>query len=238
MIVPTIDLTRFDRDHRTNHFFDSCRYVTASDDDATYTMATYMVDCIAKHTNEGSQPRYWSFAQFRTKKHEKAAIRFNTAAVLEYPASAKGELEMQLGELGYAHWLVPTEDTASNMVAVIIPFSAPVIMDPKSNRYSRIASCLLKEIGVEGATEGCIAATFLIQPICNATVEGFGGNILDPDAYLAATADWKAKAAAYVGAGEAEKPAADMDSLFQWPALHGAIRTLHQCAADIEARKH
>lgn len=222
-MFPAIDLTRFNREYRTNHFYDTYRAHVA-DENGGYCISKYMSDCIRQHSNDGNQPRYWLFAKLTRLKHEKSAILHNSAVVLEYPYSAKADLQMALADLGFHHFLIHCEDNTSNRIAVIFPLDAPILNDKKSNRYARVASCLMEQIGIGGAKEGCIAPTFLIRPICNASLEAFAYNdFLNADQYIETTAEMKAKAAKFIGdggtvcaLGEQPSELSSQDGLFDW----------------------
>lgn len=214
MSYPTLELTRFNRLRGQNYWTDAYRSPVVSDTGGI-TISDYMADCI-KRASMGPEPRFWSFAKFNSKTHKKSSIAANTAVVLEYPFHKKSELEMQLGELGLPHFLVLTDDGQRNMVAVIVPLAMPLMNMVTSGRYSRLASVLIQQIGIEGATDGCQSCTFLIKPINNARIEAFAGNgqFLDPEAYIKETADLHAKAKTFIDPPEEQKADAD---LFVWP---------------------
>ncbi len=213
MSYPKLELTRFNRVRASNNYHDHSYYPVGSEFNR-YLISDYMADCIQAVEN-GPQPRYWSFAKFSKKAHKKDAITANTAIVLEYPLHKKSELEMELAELKLAHYLIQTDDTKTNMVAAIIPRAYPLMNTPGSNRYSRLASVLIEQIGIDGVTDGCQSCTVLIKPINKARVEAFLGDFIDPETYIKDTADMNARAKRYI---DSAKPVdAPSDELFAWP---------------------
>ena len=213
MTYPILELTRFDRVMRNNVYIDACRYLMADDEGSPATMASYMADCIKRHSFNAGEPRYWSFASFAFKRHDKSAISCNTTIVLEYAKHAMSDVLAELADMNVAHWIVDTETSSENRFAVIIPTTEAILNEQRSNRYTRAASVLIDQIGVNGVISGSIAPTFLIRPIGNAIVQGFPGNVLDVTAFIADTASRKAKAKLYM-VGQAE--AAPEDALFDW----------------------
>lgn len=213
MTYPILELTRFDRVMRNNLYIDACRYVMADEHGSPATMASYMADCIKRHTYNAGEPRYWSFASFAFKRHDKSAISCNTAIVLEYGKSRMADVLAELADMNLAHWIVETETTTENRFAVVIPTTEPILNEARSNRYARAASVLIDQIGVGGVVEGSIAPTFLIRPIGNAAVQDFPGNVLDVAAFIADTATRKAKARDYMSVKEEVDPQA---ALFVW----------------------
>ena len=214
MTYPILELSRFDRIHRTNHIIDACKYVAADDDGKAFTMADYMADCIHRAMTMGNEPRYWSFANYSAKRQDKSAIRYNTAVALEYQEHTRAAVLAELADMGLAHWIVDTESPTENRFAVIFPLSTPVLNDSKSNRYTRLASVLIQQIEVDGAVDGCNAATFLFAPRPTAQVQGFAGSILDPSTYIKETAELLAKANAFIDKVADEDD--DEDKLFDW----------------------
>lgn len=213
MSYPTLELTRFDRLRGSNMWHDAYKAPVASST-GSVTISDYMMDCVKRASNQ-PEPRFWSFAKFSSKTHKKSSIAANTAVVLEYPFHKKPELEMQLAELGLPHFLVPTDDNQSNMIAVIVPLAFPLMNIKESNRYSRLASVLIQQIGLDGVTDGCQSCTFLIKPIHNARVEAFAGSgtFVDPESYIKDTKDMDAKAKRFI---EPEQEQGDV-ALFVWP---------------------
>lgn len=214
MTYPILELSRFELIHRTHHIIDTCKYVAADEEGSAFTMADYMRDCIHRTKNYGDEPRNWSFASYKTNKHVKSAIRHNTAVTLEYGESARSDVMAELADMGFAHWIVDTETTTENRFAVIIPLATPVLNESKSNRYSRLASVLLQQIGAAQAVEGCIAATFLFCPRASAKVQAFAGNILDAETYIKETAELRAKANEFINKAKDEDD--EDEALFDW----------------------
>lgn len=214
MNYPVLELSRFDRIHRTNHIIDACKYPAADDTGTVHTMTHYMTDCLFRLKTMGQEPRYWSFASFNSKRHDKAAIRLNTALVLEYRDSARASVLAELADIGLAHWIVDTESPTENRFAVIFPLANPILNEARSNRYTRLASVLLQQIGVAGAVDGCNAITFLVAPRPTALVQGFAGDILDPEPYIRETAQLLAEANSFIDRVKSEND--DDDGLFVW----------------------
>ena len=46
MNYPVLELSRFDRIHRTNHIIDACKYPAADDTGTVHTMTHYMTHCL------------------------------------------------------------------------------------------------------------------------------------------------------------------------------------------------
>jgi hypothetical protein len=202
---PKLILTRFRRSRGTNYLHIA---VTASlVDEEACSIADYMVDAIQHIRQRADAATYWSFADFEIKELKVDAIARNTAVVLEYPLSYRADLETALDEIGYAHWLVGTEQdatlsksTPTNHIAVIFPLNQPIenplkAGKPTDGRYNRVAAMLRDELhqhGVSrgGMSEGSTSRTFLIQPHATSVVEGFPGEVLDPSQYIEKTKDW------------------------------------------------
>ncbi|QPL38240.1 hypothetical protein IT881_08720 [Erythrobacter sp. A30-3] len=214
MNYPVLELSRFDRIHRTNHIIDACKYPATDDTGLVHTMAHYMADCLFRLKTMGQEPRYWSFASFSAKRHDKSSIRLNSALVLEYRDSARASVLAELADIGLAHWIIDTESPTENRFAVIFPLANPILNENRSNRYTRLASVLLQQIGVAGAVDGCNANTFLIAPRPTALVQGFAGDILDPEPYIKDTAELLAQANSFIDRVKSEDN--DDDGLFEW----------------------
>tara|TARA_R100001129_G_scaffold89597_1_gene61013 strand:+ start:33601 stop:33837 length:237 start_codon:yes stop_codon:yes gene_type:complete len=73
---------------------------------------------------------------------------------------------------------------------------------------------LLQQIGVAGAVDGCNAITFLVAPRPTALVQGFAGDILDPEPYIKETAELLAEANSFINRVKSENE--DDDGLFVW----------------------
>lgn len=138
------------------------------------------------HMNKHSIEQYMSFAEYE-KNHLKGEIKQMTAIMLDYPYSAKHQLQKRLAEMPYIHLIVDTQTefgpTARPSVMVIFPLALPVL---DTALYTRVASLLFSEIGIGEHQEGKVSSTYLFAPyIVNPYVALFdqGRTMLDPFDY-------------------------------------------------------
>lgn len=138
------------------------------------------------HMNKHSIEQYMSFAEYE-KNHLKAEIKQMTAIMLDYPYSAKHQLEKRLASMPYTYLLIDTQTefgpAARPGVMVVFPLDRPIL---DTALYTRVASLLFSEIGIGEHQEGKVASSYLFAPyVVNPYVELFdeGRSMLDPFDY-------------------------------------------------------
>ena len=104
---------------------------------------------------------------------------------MEYRLDQLATLAARLETFDYAHFLFHTETAGENRIALVVLFREPVA----SGSYSRVAACLIEDLGVYGVREGSRAATFLVKPTPAAVVVFNDGEVLDAEP-LANSSGW------------------------------------------------
>lgn len=138
------------------------------------------------HMNKHSIEQYMSFAEYE-KNHLKSEIKQMTAIMLDYPYSAKHQLEKRLADIPYTYLLIDTQTefgpAARPGVMIVFPLASPI---HDTALYTRVASLLFAEIGIGEHQEGKVSSTYLFAPyVVNPYVELFdeGRSMLDPFDY-------------------------------------------------------
>lgn len=117
-----------------------------------------------ENMRDTNSPRFLTFTSYK-RNHKKDDILHCSAIMLEYPYSKKQQLEERLAELPYIHFQIDTqsdlENTAEARILIAFPL-AKAIIDPRE--YTRVASLLWDEVGIDAHTKGDISSTFLFAP--------------------------------------------------------------------------
>lgn len=116
-----------------------------------------MITNMGQHGDKG----YISFTSYK-RNHQKEDVEYCSAVMLEYPYRDRAALLERLESFPFVHYLIDTQsdfDGANEArVLLAIPLAQPITM-PKL--YTRVASLLWDELGIEAHTKGDISSTFL-----------------------------------------------------------------------------
>lgn len=162
MIDPVLVLARFAK--RTKDAkVKPLHYATAFGSNGNPVMDEVIFNYI-EEMRDKNKPLYLGFTSY-IKNHDKNHIIECTAIPLEYPYSKKAQLNERLAELALPYYEIDTQsDFTINAEARIVasfPFAKPVT---DGALYTRVASLLWNEIGIDAHTDGCISQTFLFAP--------------------------------------------------------------------------
>ena len=117
-----------------------------------------------ENMRDTNSPRFLTFTSYK-RNHKKEDITNCSAIMLEYPYSKKAQLEERLSQLPYVHYQIDTqadfENTAEARILIAFPL-VKAIIEPRD--YTRVASLLWDEIGIQAHTKGDISSTFLFAP--------------------------------------------------------------------------
>lgn len=117
-----------------------------------------------ENMRDTNSPRYLTFTSYK-RNHKKDDILQCSAIMLEYPYSKKQQLEERLAQLPFTHYQIDTQADFDNNAEARILVSFPMvnpIYEPRD--YTRVASLLWDEIGIDAHTKGDISSTFLFAP--------------------------------------------------------------------------
>lgn len=162
MIDPTLVLSLFAI--RTKKALVKCTHTATVFGTDNHPPMGDIVQSYIENMRDTNSPRYLSFTSY-AKNHKKDDILQSSAIPLEYPYSKKAQLEERLAQLGFPYYQIDTQADFTNTAEARIVASLPLlnpITDPKD--YTRAASLLWNEIGIEAHTDGCISSTFLFAP--------------------------------------------------------------------------
>lgn len=159
-------------------------------DDDYHTMGNELRDRVA-HQRKHNQKFFYTFTRYK-RNHSKDNIVDCTAIMLEYPFRMKDDLKKNLCNLPWVHYLVDTEDKdeTESRVLVAFPVTTPITR-PKD--YTRVASLLWDQIGLEAHTRGDISATFFFRMHHTSAVEFVAEDriVLDAQTFLSIhTGQW------------------------------------------------
>ncbi|QWT15337.1 hypothetical protein [Sphingobium xenophagum] len=123
-----------------------------------------IIRCYIENMRDTNSPRYMTFTEYR-RNHTKDDVLSCSAIMLEYPYSKRQQLEQAIARLAYPTYQIDTQSdfTAKAEARIVVAFPlAQAIKDPR--HYTRAASLLWDEIGIDATTDGCVSATFLFAP--------------------------------------------------------------------------
>ena len=162
MIDPALVLARFSK--RTKDAkVKPLHYATVFGSNSNPIMDEVILNYI-EEMRDKNKPLYMGFTSY-VKNHIKDHIIESTAVPLEYPYSKKTHLEERLDELGLPYHEIDTQSDftidAEARIVASFPFAKPVT---DGVLYTRVASLLWNDIGIDAHTDGCISQTFLFAP--------------------------------------------------------------------------
>lgn len=170
MIEPSIRLSLFKRRTKTAKVRET--YVGTFFGTEDFAPASDHIYSLIEHSRKHKQEHYWSFASYK-RTHSKIDIQEMTAVVLSFPYEVKAQLIARLQNFAYVSYLIHgqhetyTKRPEERLILAVVlerPITSP-------NDYTRIASLLADQIGIEGHSAGDFSATFLFAPFAQVCTE-------------------------------------------------------------------